>query len=107
MAIKRKTLQEMFHGHVVSKVRDEEIWRYWVFTSIMGHFVHSFNSEVDSTGNMDDLQNTATEWIKERMSLQQLRKGKLFYYISFLCIYIYTFLHDICRLSLNIFSIYI
>ena len=76
MAVKRKTLQEMFHGHVVSKVRDEEIWRYWVFTSIMGHFVHSFNSEVDSNGNMDDLQNTATEWIKERMSLQQLRKGK-------------------------------
>ena len=75
MAIKRKTLQEMFHGHVVSKVRDEEIWRYWVFTSIMGHFVHSFNADVDASGNMDDLQNTAREWIKERMSLQQLRKG--------------------------------
>ena len=77
MAIKRKTMQEMFHGHVVAKVRDEEIWRYWVFTSIMGHFVHSFNQEVDSTGNLDELQTTAMEWIKNRMSLQQLRKGTL------------------------------
>merc|ERR1712150_259906 len=41
---------------------------------IMGHFVHSFNAEVDTSGNLDDLQTTATEWIKERMSLQQLRK---------------------------------
>ena len=77
MAVKRKTLQEMFHGHVVHQVRDQEIWRYWVFTSIMGHFVHSFNAEVDTSGNLDDLQTTATEWIKERMSLQQLRKGKI------------------------------
>ena len=76
MAVKRKTLQEMFHGHVVHQVRDQEIWRYWVFTSIMGHFVHSFNNEVDTSGNLDDLQTTATEWIKDRMSLQQLRKGK-------------------------------
>ena len=60
---------------MVSKVRDEEMWRYWVFTSIMGHFVHSFNSDVDTTGNLDDLQNTATEWIKDKMSLGQLRKG--------------------------------
>ena len=43
----------------------------------MGHFVHSFNNEVDTTGNLDDLQSTATEWIKERMSLQQLRKGMI------------------------------
>ena len=78
MAIKRKTLQEMFHGHVVAKVREEEIWRYWVFTSIMGHFVHSFNTEVDTSGNLDDLQSTAMEWIKNRMSLQQLRKGNIY-----------------------------
>ena len=78
MAIKRKTLQEMFHGHVVAKVREEEIWRYWVFTSIMGHFVHSFNTEIDASGNLDDLQSTAMEWIKNRMSLQQLRKGNIY-----------------------------
>ena len=69
-------MPEMFHEHVVAKVRDNEIWRYWVFTSIMGHFVHSFAQEVDATGNLDDLQSTAMEWITNRMSLQQLRKGK-------------------------------
>ena len=75
MAIRRKSMQEMFYDHVVTKVRDNKIWQYWVFTSIVGHFVHSFSQEVDSSGNLDDLQSSTMEWLTNRMSLQQLRKG--------------------------------
>ena len=40
-----------------------------------GQEVDAFAQEVDATGNLDDLQSTAMEWITNRMSLQQLRKG--------------------------------
>ena len=68
----RKSLPEMFHDHVVQKTNED--WRYWVFTSVMGHFIHSFKQEV-SAGNYDDLRDSALDWVTFSMSLQQLRKG--------------------------------
>jgi len=49
-------------------------WRYWVYTAIVGHFVHSFAHEVSSTC-FADLESTSLEWVTNSMSLQQLRKG--------------------------------
>ncbi len=69
----KKSLPDQFHDHVVE--RTHENWRYWVFTSIMGHFVHSFGEEVSAVSH-HDLQTTSLEWITNAMSLQQLRKGK-------------------------------
>jgi len=70
VAVKR-SLPEQFSDHVVEKTHAN--WKYWVFTSIMGHFVHSFNQEV-SSASQHDLQTTSLEWITNSMSLQQLRK---------------------------------
>ena len=52
-----------------------ENWRYWVFTAIVGHFVHSFAHEVNSHC-FADLESTSLEWITNSMTLQQLRKGQ-------------------------------
>ena len=71
VAIKR-SLPDQFADHVFDKTQKD--WKYWVFTSIMGHFVHSFEQEV-SAQTPEDLQNTSLEWITNSMSLQQLRKG--------------------------------
>lgn len=70
VAIKR-SLPDQFADHVFDKTQKD--WKYWVFTSIMGHFVHSFEQEV-SAQTSEDLQNTSLEWITNSMSLQQLRK---------------------------------
>jgi len=70
VAIKR-SLPDQFADHVFDKTQKD--WKYWVFTSIMGHFVHSFEQEV-SAQTPEDLQNTSLEWITNSMSLQQLRK---------------------------------
>ena len=75
VAVKR-SLPEQFSDHVVSQTHEN--WKYWVFTSIMGHFVHSFNQEV-SSASQHDLQTTSLEWITNSMSLQQLRKGNTFF----------------------------
>ena len=69
----KKSLQDQFADHVVEKTHEN--WKYWVFTSIMGHFVHSFAQEVSATSH-HDLQTTSLEWITNSMSLQQLRKGE-------------------------------
>ena len=71
VAVKR-SLPDQFADHVVE--RTHQNWKYWVFTSIMGHFVHSFAQEV-SAASQHDLQTTSLEWITNSMSLQQLRKG--------------------------------
>ena len=71
VAVKR-SLPDQFADHVVDKTQKD--WKYWVFTSIMGHFVHSFAQEV-SADSPDDLETTSLEWITNSMSLQQLRKG--------------------------------
>ena len=52
-------------------------FRYWVFTAIMGHFVHSFSQQV-SAGNFDNLHSTATEWVSYNLTLNNLRKGEYF-----------------------------
>ena len=75
VAVKR-SLPDQFADHVFDKTQKE--WKYWVFTSIMGHFVHSFEQEV-SAQTPEDLQNTSLEWITNSMSLQQLRKGLYFF----------------------------
>nr|APH81344.1 ChREBP2 [Paracyclopina nana] len=67
----KRSLQDQFADHVVDKTHQN--WKYWVFTSIMGHFVHSFAQEVSATSHQD-LQTTSLEWITNSMSLQQLRK---------------------------------
>ena len=56
-----------------TRQRTQDDWRYWVFTSIMGHFVHTFAQEVSNI-SVRDMDRTSIEWIQERMSLQQLRK---------------------------------
>jgi len=66
-----KSIPDMFADHV--RHRTQEDWRYWVFTSIMGHFVHSFAQEVSNISERD-MERTAVDWIQDRMSLQQLRK---------------------------------
>ena len=71
-AMTTKTLADMFHDHVIAQTHDN--WRYWVFVSIMGHFVHSFDQQV-SASTFEELQTTSLEYIGNNMSLQQLRKG--------------------------------
>lgn len=66
-----KSIPDMFADHV--RQRTQADWRYWVFTSIMGHFVHTFAQEVSNI-SVRDMDRTSIEWIQERMSLQQLRK---------------------------------
>lgn len=66
-----KSIPDMFADHV--RQRTQEDWRYWVFTSIMGHFVHSFAQEVSNI-SPPDMERDALLWLQERMSLQQLRK---------------------------------
>lgn len=66
-----RNLADRFHDHVVNRTLDD--WRYWVFTNIMGHFVHSFDQEVSSTSH-EELTDTGLNWIGNNMSLQQLRK---------------------------------
>ena len=68
-------LPDQFADHVVE--RTHQNWKYWVFTNIMGHFVHSFAQEVSAT-SLNDLQTTSLEWVTNSMSLQQLRKGKFY-----------------------------
>lgn len=67
----KRNLPDQFADHVVE--RTQQNWKYWVFTSIMGHFVHSFAQEV-SADSLNDLQTTSLEWVTDAMSLQQLRK---------------------------------
>jgi hypothetical protein len=43
----------------------QEDWRYWVFTSIMGHFVHSFAQEVSNI-SPDDMERDALLWVQVR-----------------------------------------
>jgi len=66
-----KSIPDMFADHV--RQRTQIDWRYWVFTSIMGHFVHSFAQEVSNI-SPKEMENTSIDWLQERMSLQQLRK---------------------------------
>lgn len=66
-----KSIPDMFADHV--RQRTQEDWRYWVFTSIMGHFVHSFAQEVSNI-SPEEMERDALQWVQERMSLQQLRK---------------------------------
>jgi len=68
---KGKSIPDMFADHV--RHRTQEDWRYWVFTSIMGHFVHTFAQEVSNISPRE-MERTSQEWLQERMSLQQLRK---------------------------------
>jgi len=66
-----KSIPDMFADHV--RQRTQSDWRYWVFTSIMGHFVHSFAQDVSNI-SPQEMQSTSIDWLGERMSLQQLRK---------------------------------
>ncbi|QQP57328.1 ChREBP2, partial [Caligus rogercresseyi] len=63
-------LADRFHDHVVEKTIDD--WRYWVFTNIMGHFVHSFDREVDASSISTLKESNAPGF--QKMSLHQLRK---------------------------------
>jgi len=67
----KRNIPDQFADHVVDQTHQN--WKYWVFTSIMGHFVHSFAEEVSAT-SLNDLQTTSLEWVTNAMSLQQLRK---------------------------------
>lgn len=66
-----KSIPDMFADHVRQKTQKH--WPYWVFTSIMGHFVHSFAQDVSNI-SPKEMENTSIDWLSERMSLQQLRK---------------------------------
>lgn len=67
-----KKLSDRFHDHVVDRTKNTD-WRYWVFVSIMGHFVHPFERHV-SASSLDELEETSVNFVTEQMSLQQLRK---------------------------------
>ena len=68
---KGKSIPDMFADHVRRKTQED--WRYWVFTSIMGHFVHNFSQEVSNI-SPKEMERTAGDWLQERMSMSQLRK---------------------------------
>ena len=68
---KGKSIPDMFADHVRQKTQED--WRYWVFTSIMGHFVHNFSQEVSNISPAE-MERTAGDWLQERMSMSQLRK---------------------------------
>jgi len=71
LSTRGKSIPDMFADHV--RQRTQEDWRYWVFTSIMGHFVHSFAQEVSNISPRE-MHRTTMDWLQERMSLQLLRK---------------------------------
>jgi len=71
LSVKGKSIPDMYADHVRHRTQDD--WRYWVFTSIMGHFVHTFAQEVSNISPRE-MQRTSLDWLQERMSLQQLRK---------------------------------
>jgi len=66
-----KSIPDMFADHV--RQRTQSDWRYWVYTSIMGHFVHTFAQEVSNISPAE-MERTAVDWLQQRMSMQQLRK---------------------------------
>jgi len=66
-----KSIPDMFADHV--RQRTQSDWRYWVFTSIMGHFVHSFAQDISNISPAE-METTAIDWLSQKMSLQQLRK---------------------------------
>ena len=66
-----KSIPDMFADHV--RQRTQSDWKYWVYTSIMGHFVHSFAQEVSNI-SPQEMERTSTEWVQEKMSMTQLRK---------------------------------
>ena len=66
-----KSIPDMFADHVRQKTQSD--WRYWVYTSIMGHFVHSFAQEVSNI-SPDEMEKTSIDWVQEKMSMSQLRK---------------------------------
>ena len=66
-----KSIPDMFADHVRQKTQSD--WKYWVYTSIMGHFVHSFAQEVSNI-SPQEMERTSTEWVQEKMSMTQLRK---------------------------------
>jgi len=66
-----KSIPDMFADHVRQKTQSD--WRYWVFTSIMGHFVHSFAQEVSNI-SPEEMEKTSIDWLQEKMSMTPLRK---------------------------------
>merc|ERR1719509_291404 len=66
-----KSIPDMFADHVRQKTQSD--WKYWVYTSIMGHFVHSFAQEVSNI-SPKEMERTSTEWVQEKMSMTSLRK---------------------------------
>lgn len=66
-----KSIPDMFADHV--RQRTQSDWRYWVFTSIMGHFVHSYSQDISNISPRE-METTSIDWLSTRMSLQQLRK---------------------------------
>lgn len=66
-----KSIPDMFADHVRQKTQSD--WKYWVYTSIMGHFVHSFAQEVSNI-SPEEMERTSTEWVQEKMSMTSLRK---------------------------------
>ena len=66
-----KSIPDMFADHVRQKTQSD--WKYWVYTSIMGHFVHSFAQEVSNI-SPQEMERTSTEWVQEKMSMTSLRK---------------------------------
>jgi len=66
-----KSIPDMFADHVRQKTQSD--WRYWVYTSIMGHFVHSFAQEVSNI-SPDEMEKTSIDWVQEKMSMSSLRK---------------------------------
>ena len=51
--------------------RTQEDWRYWVFTSIMGHFVHTFAQQVSNI-NQEELGRSAVDWIQVKQNILNL-----------------------------------
>ena len=69
------------HCTISSKIYSLD-FRYWVFTAIMGHFVHSFSQQV-SAGNFENLEASAKEWVGYNLTLHNLRKGMEIFKLSF------------------------
>ena len=55
----------MYTLYSVTFPRVQEDWRYWVFTSIMGHFVHSFAQEVSNISPAE-MDRDALQWVQVR-----------------------------------------
>merc|ERR1711936_1068629 len=58
-----KSIPDMFADHV--RQRTQIDWRYWVYTSIMGHFVHTFAQEVSNISPVE-MERTSIDWLQER-----------------------------------------